>query len=302
MLRIIPVFVLLATASILGASFVASYSAESEPTRADTLDQNSRAVFDMLQEAAEREGWSERPYSEIIEAVGKALQGQTYADGLLDAPDHEALVADLTRFDCVLFVENVLAVSNGIATGEASPSGYLRTLEDFRYRDGTRNGYASRLHYFSEWIADNEVRGRMENVTDEIGGERFEKRFTFMGTHRSSYRRLANSDSLYARILDMEERLNDDLELFYIPQDRIAEAYPLMQTGDVIATATRIGGLDVSHTGFAVEMSDGRMGFMHASLAAGEVIVSPDLQDYVQGIDHQVGVVVARPIDPRSAH
>lgn len=285
---------------LIAGPFVIDAVAQPVVEEGERLDADSRAVFTRLQAQADREEWAERSYGEIVEATGRALMGQPYVDGMLDVSDREILVADLTRFDCVLFVENVLAVANGIATGDQSVSAYLQSLEVLRYREGERDGYCSRLHYFSEWIADNEARGRLDNVTSAIGGERFEKQLAFMGTHRASYPRLADSDSLYACILDMERGL-DDLELSYIPQDRIAEAYPLIETGDVIATATRIGGLDVSHTGFAVEMPSGKMGFLHASLSAGEVIISPDLQRYVQGIDHQVGIVVARPVDPRAS-
>ena len=105
------------------------------------------------------------------------------------------------------------------------------------------------------------------------------------------------SDSTYACILDMEASLAG-AELFYIPQNRIASAYDGMQAGDIIATATRIGGLDVTHTGF-VHKTAAHTGFMHASLSSDEVKISDDLASYVQGISSQIGVVVVRPLDPR---
>jgi hypothetical protein len=40
---------------------------------------------------------------------------------------------------------------------------------------------------------------------------------------------------------------------------------------------------------------------MHASLSSNEVKISDDLASYVQGISSQVGIVVARPLDPREA-
>ncbi|MEO0557532.1 MAG: N-acetylmuramoyl-L-alanine amidase-like domain-containing protein [Bacteroidota bacterium] len=169
-------------------------------------------------------------------------------------------------------------------------------METLRYREGTRGGYCSRLHYFTEWIHDNDARGAVRNITMEIGGESFDKQIDFMSEHRESYPKL-ESDETYACIVDMEAGLQG-MELFYIPQDRIAEAYARMQPGDVIATATDIGGLDVTHTGF-VHQTDAGTGFMHASLSSNAVKVSPDLQDYVQGIRSQIGVVVARPLDPR---
>ena len=86
----------------------------------------------------------------------------------------------------------------------------------------------------------------------------------------------------------------DGLSLLYIPQDRIREAYDQLQAGDIIATATSVAGLDVSHTGLVHRDGDD-VGFLHASTSGG-VMVSPDLQDYVENIDIQIGIVVARPL------
>ena len=118
-----------------------------------------------------------------------------------------------------------------------------------------------------------------------------------MGEHRDAYPKLAN-DSTYACILRTEADLAG-AELFYVPQDRIGRAYDSIHPGDIIATATSIGGLDVTHTGF-VHKTAAHTGFMHASLASNEVKISDDLQSYVQGIRSQVGVVVVRPVDPRT--
>ena len=39
-----------------------------------------------------------------------------------------------------------------------------------RYRGGKRRGYASRLHYFSEWISDGARRGLVRDLGAELGG------------------------------------------------------------------------------------------------------------------------------------
>ena len=265
---------------------------------ADTVETETAAAFRRILTDARAQDVAARPYGEVVQWVGEQLLGRPYVAGMLDAPETETLVVDLTAFDCVLYVENVLAIARAIALGEESYDAYARHVEDMRYREGTMDGYCSRLHYFSEWIADNEARGTVQNVTEAVGGEPFDKAITFMTEHRESYPKLA-VDSTYACVVDMEGRLGD-LALFYVPQDRIAEAYPMLRPGDVIATATSIGGLDVTHTGF-VHQTDAHTGFMHASLASNEVKISDDLEDYVQGIRSQVGIVVARPLDPRAA-
>ena len=247
---------------------------------------------------ARAQGIAARPYGEIVQWVGEQLRGRPYVGGLLDAPRQETLLADLTRFDCVLYVENVLAIAHTIALEDTTPEAYLAQIQRMRYRGGQMAGYCSRLHYFSDWIADNDARGIVHNVTAQAGGVRFDKRIDFMSTHRASYPRMRD-DTVYACASAAEARLAG-LELVYVPKAGIRAAYAQMQPGDVVAMATSIGGLDVTHTGFIHQDRSGT-GFMHASSASNAVKVSPDLSDYVRDIRNQVGIIIARPVDPRMA-
>ena len=267
---------------------------------ADTVgapDPETAAAFRQILADARAQGVAERPYGEIVQWVGEQLIGRPYVAGMLDAPPEETLVVDLRAFDCVLYVENTLALARSVALGLDDYAAYAGHVEAMRYRAGREDGYCSRLHYFSDWIAENERAGRVENVTLFVGGEPFDKEITFMSANRDAYPKLV-SDETFACIVDSEAALRG-VELFYVPQDRIAEAYGALRPGDVIATATSIGGLDVTHTGFVHQTAE-RTGFMHASLSSDRVKISEDLQAYVQGVPSQVGVVVARPVDPRA--
>lgn len=260
----------------------------------------SRLAFENTMAVATAEQWGELDLGDVMQRVGLRFIGRPYEAGLLDAPESETLVAPLDRFDCVLFVEAVLAISRGIVAGDPSHDGYLRRIEEQRYRDGTMDGYCSRLHYFSEWISVNEARGLVTNITSGIGGQILEKRLTFMGRNRSSYRQLATSDSLFAGIQAMERDLAD-LEIQYVPKAAIRRTYGSLRAGDIVALATSIDGLDVVHTGLVYDAADGRKGLLHASLTRG-VVVSPDLQSYVENNRSQIGIVVARPTDGRTGH
>jgi hypothetical protein len=253
----------------------------------------ARPTFDSLMTTARSEAWHERPLGEVVQSVGLFFEGAPYEAGLLDRLPEETLVTSFDGFDCVLLVETAVAAARTIRRQDYSFEGFRGQLESLRYRSGIMDGYCSRLHYFSEWIMDNEKRGTVRNITADLGGERLEKRLNFMTSHRSSYPRIIANDSLYAGIRDMETALRD-IEIFFIPQDRIREAYDQLQAGDIIATATRIPGLDVSHSGL-VHREGSRVGFLHASTSGG-VMVSPDLQEYVENIDIQIGIVVARPL------
>ncbi len=261
--------------------------------RSVSVKASAHPAFDSLMTRARADGWHEMPIGRIVQNVGLHFVGNPYVAGLLDRTPVETLVTSFDGFDCVLLVETAVAAARGIRDEDYSFDGFLERIQSLRYRSGVLDGYCSRLHYFSEWIRDNEKRGTVRNLTESLGGELLEKKLDFMTSHRESYPRIAANDSLFSGIAKMEASLVG-LPLYYIPQDEISSFYGLLQPGDIIATATSVGGLDVSHSGLVYQDGE-RVGFLHASTTGG-VMVSPDLQQYVQNIDIQIGIVVARPL------
>ena len=233
----------------------------------------------------------------LMQTLGTQFEGAPYRAGTLDEPATETLVVHLDGFDCVTFIETMLAMSRGAMAGDTSYAGFAQRLAQQRYRDGHLQGYCSRLHYFTEWMADNEARGIVERRGDALRGRPLTDTLDFMSTHRSSYDRFATNDSLFACVQDMEDAVNAQRQrdpARYVPQDSIRAVYDQLRAGDIVAMVTSIGGLDVSHSGLVYAHEDGGRGLLHASLSGG-ITVSPDLQRYVQSIDNQIGIVVARP-------
>lgn len=255
-------------------------------------DDSTQATFDRIAAFAQASDLEAQPMGEVVQAVGLQLLGLPYVEGALDAPDVESLVVDLGGFDCVTFVENTLAIAQAAKAGTPTYDRYVQNLEALRYRDGALDGYCSRLHYFSDWLRDNAARGNIELVSRGFG-QPFDKTITFMSEHRDAYAKLVANDSLLACIEGVEAQLADH-GMYYVPQGQIRGIYDQLQAGDIIATTTDIGGLDVTHTGFIFK-DDTRTGFMHASIT-GEVKVSDDLADYIQGNKVQTGIIVARPL------
>src|SRR5688500_6198634 len=189
MLRSLPLLVPVALVGLLiacaseprppaGADEVPQASTAAAPAleeSAGTMD-STRMAFDRIMAFARDSALAdEEDFGLIVQAVGRQLLGAPYVAGMLDASEDETLIADLTAFDCVLYCEKVLAPARGIATGDTSFAGYVRNVEALRYRDGEMGAYCSRLHYFTEWIHDNERRGIVVDVTDEAGGVSYEK-------------------------------------------------------------------------------------------------------------------------------
>jgi Protein of unknown function (DUF1460) len=224
----------------------------------------------------------QKSLGEIMQTVGQWFLGKPYVGGLLDKSETEALVIDFEQFDCVLFVETVNALSKVIAKQEYDYDKFQFYLNNLRYRNGTLNGYGSRLHYFTDWAHDNSARGNVNDLTAAFGGVRLNKVINFMGTHRNSYAQLKNNDTLFNEILEMERSLRNR-NLYYIPKAQIRSIYNNLRAGDIITTTTNIEGLDVTHTGLVLVTENGQKSFMHASSAGKQVMVSPDLHDYVNG-------------------
>ncbi|MFB6098855.1 MAG: N-acetylmuramoyl-L-alanine amidase-like domain-containing protein [Salinibacter sp.] len=233
----------------------------------------------------------------LMQKIGLHFRGRPYLAGTLDQPPTETLVVRFDGFDCVTFVETTLALARSAWAGDSTYAGFARRLAEQRYRNGGPVGYCGRLHYFTDWIADNADRGLVRRLGDELDGRPLRDSLDFMSTHRSAYARFATNDSLFACIRTMEERVNSRHQrdpVRYVPQDSIQAVADQLRAGDILAFVSSIDGLDVAHTGLVYVDEDGNRGVLHASLSGG-VIVSPDIQRYVQKIDGQIGMVVARP-------
>ncbi|NNE71543.1 MAG: DUF1460 domain-containing protein [Rhodothermales bacterium] len=253
----------------------------------------TKRLFREAMAFAATENLESLPKGQIMVRLGERFMGAPYLTGPLDGFEKEVVVARLDGFDCFTYVEALMAMARGIAEGDTTWIGYMQRTEEQRYRSGRATDYCARLHYFTEWIVKNQHRELVRDVTALIGGRPYAKRIDYMSTHRTAYPSLVD-ESTFACIQEVEEAFNTELDLHFIPQDRIAEAYDSLQAGDIVATVTDIAGLDVTHTGLVYLGDDGSVGLLHASTSGG-VKVSPDLERYVQGVRAQTGILVARP-------
>ncbi|MEX2571896.1 MAG: N-acetylmuramoyl-L-alanine amidase-like domain-containing protein [Gemmatimonadota bacterium] len=209
----------------------------------------------------------------------------------------EPLTLDLTKFDCVSLVESCIAIAR-IARSDEPPTweAFAREMERMRYRGGDRDGYVSRLHYFSEWLADNESRGLVERRGRQLGGVPDDRPLRFMSEHPDAYPALSSPEVLEE--IAQTERELDDLTRWVVPTEQIPQADPQIQTGDILAFATSIAGLDVSHAAFAYRDSNDVLRVLHAPLSGGVVeITDATLPEYVAAINQATGILVARPLD-----
>ena len=244
------------------------------------------------------------PLGDAMAALGRTFVGTAYVPQTLEADGPEALVINFRGLDCVTFVETVFALSR--FTREAwtpelmhdrpdAEDRYEALLTELRYREARLDGYASRLHYFTDWVGDNESRGLVTDLSEELGGRLDAEPIDFMTTHTSAYRQMADEGTV-AAVRMAEERLSS-VGRFFVPEDHIAAASGGIRNGDVIAATSTVAGLDVAHTGLALWV-DGQLHLLHAPLVGEAVQISQStLAERIRRFGGQDGIIVARPVE-----
>lgn len=234
-------------------------------------------------------------------------QGTRYEAGTLEPKtlpqdiekSQETLVMNLKAVDCTTFVEYMSAAILGRVYQPTNPNDSIlqRFVQALRYRQGKRGNYATRKHYFSEWITDNEQQGLLTEVTASLPKAKSQRRdIDFMTTHRNLYPQLAASDALTDSLRQVEKRLSAQTT-WYVPKGSIHKAYEGLRHGDIVAFTCNKKGLDIFHCGFVwwpnPAYSEPRL--LHASSVVGHVTLTPvPLAEYAQSIDMCSGIRVMR--------
>lgn len=238
--------------------------------------------------------WRDQSKEVILEKTALFFLDTPYVAHTLEKGNTETMVINLRELDCFTFVENVIALTNTVVSGESDIDSFVKILERIRYRDGILKGFTSRLHYTSDWIFDNQQKGIMKNISLEIGGEIENKSINFMSSNRSSYDQLKDDDKALKEIVSVENEINKRGGFAYLPKENIGITAPLIPNLSVIAFTTKIKGLDTTHVGFAYKNGD-KLTFIHASSLAMKVVVdSKSLDEYCQSQKNCTGIIVAK--------
>lgn len=201
-----------------------------------------------------------------IDHLSELLLGRAYVEGSLGGGPElpEELRISLSAFDCVTFIETVLALA------------FARTIEEFidairriRYEGGEID-WVRRNHYMVDWARNNEERGFVSNLT--AGPCAIARTCT----------------------LNLIGGLPEKTTSFsYFPAQHLADIAALFETGDLILFVSTKETLDVFHTGFLIERK-GSWFLRHATRRAGAVID----QELVEFMNQNTlaGFVLLRPL------
>jgi hypothetical protein len=157
-----------------------------------------------------------------VRMVADAFVGRPYViDPLIGGPKvPEKLVIRFDAFDCITFIESVLALAKS-----TSRKGFISELKKARYRDGVV-AWSSRLHYFSDWMRHNQKRGAIK-----------------IRTRGSGARSIDTAISLIKALPARRIRIH------VVPKKDIGLALHRISNGSVVAFASVRPTLDFFHTG-----------------------------------------------------
>ncbi len=255
-------------------------------------DRESKAIYTDLR--AELIGTPKDNVNDVIVLTAKYFLETPYVGHTLDSNEVEQLVVNLNRFDCMTFVESVLALSIDYMSPDPDYHNFESILQKIRYRGGEISGYVSRLHYTSDWIFDNTQKQTVTDRTKQLGGVPFRPVLTYMSTHPQSYAQLKDNKVAVDSMRLVEKQINLRKAMNYIPKYKVATIEKNINSGDIIMITTSTPGLDYAHVGFAVR-DNNVLKFVHASSDQKKVVMTSSwLHTYLNGVKNFTGITVLK--------
>ena len=222
-----------------------------------------------------------------------------YVAHTLEVNPAEQLVVNTRQLDCTTLVETVTALTLCAHQGKRSWNDYLSTLRTLRYRKGKLDGYPSRLHYFSDWIADKTAMSIVKEIQSPNPPFSAVQHINvnYMSTHPDAYQALKAHPEWVSVIRQQEETLSG-ITSRYIPKSALKRNTKALRQavhdGDIIAITCNKKGLDIAHLGFAVWKKDG-LHLLNAYQIHKKVVQEPmTLYQYLQKHPSHTGIRIIR--------
>ncbi len=201
-----------------------------------------------------------------IELLSSELLGRPYKPNPLvgSADTAEVFTASLDGFDCVTYLETVVALARA-----SSVDDFIQWLRKIRYEQG-RVQWGRRNHYMTGWIRNNVRNGILEPVSMPAVPTVIKKRVP----------------NVVAGLAPQRTRIK------CVPKAAMPRVEKYLQTGDLIFFASTRKHLDVFHAGIIVR-DDEKILMRHASRSHGSV-VEQKLSEFLKA-NRMAGVIVMRP-------
>lgn len=266
----------------------------SQSNLSDTeLESNAIKTFDEIVSKYKYDNYYS--INNLMLKIGHEFLGKPYVGYTLEKNENEQLVVNLSEFDCTTFAENCLALARTLKNPVCTFDSFKKELTKIRYRNGELTDYTSRLHYFSDWIFDNEKKNIVRNISCEAGNVPFNNYVDYMSQHSESYKMLKNRLN-FVNIISATEKEISARQSCYIPKGEIQKYESQIQDGDILGITTNIKGMDISHVVLAIFENE-QLHILHASSKYMKVVVSTEtLSQYLANRKDATGIIVARPL------
>lgn len=220
------------------------------------------------------------PTNELVTEIALYFLETPYVAATLEK-EPEMLTINLLETDCILFVEMCTSLALTIKSDKPSFEKYCDNVREMRYIDGVVDGYASRNHYTSGWIVQNQENGIMEEITQDLGGDQIDQKFFFMSRNSDKYKQLKDRPELVPAI-EMVENGLDTHKYYSLEKEKIDTNKDKIKNGDIVCFVSSVKGLDISHVSFAYHVDD-ELHFIHASSSEMKVVIEKkSLQNYTK--------------------
>lgn len=223
--------------------------------------------------------------NELVSFYADKLLGTPYVAHTLEG-DEELLTINIDELDCTTFIESLYALARTTMNGRYSWRDYAANLENLRYRNGEMGDYSTRMHYISDWILNNSMRGNLKEVTPDLPhADYMIKTIDFMTTHKDSYHSLKNDSDMVEKIKGCEMALRNH-RMPYLKKSWLGDkaVKAALRDGDFVGLVTKIEGLDISHLGIIHKDDKGEIYLLDASMSGGKVMLEQkNLRDHLSG-------------------
>lgn len=230
----------------------------------------------------------------LIEFYARQLLGTPYVAHTLEG-DEEMLTINIHELDCLTFIETLYALTRATLNNRYSWRDYAANIENVRYRGGEMGDYSTRIHYISEWIIDNHMRGNLVEITPDLPhAEYLVKNIDYMSHNPGQYRQLKNDSAMVEKIKRYEllRHRYPYLKRSWLDDKAVKAA---LRSGDFVSLVTKIQGLDVSHNGIIVIDDKGEPHLLDASMSGGKVMLEDKpLFKFLEKSKTNIGVRVFR--------
>lgn len=256
------------------------------------VESDTVSLINLLSKNASVASIANKPLNDIVIWVSLQLLSQPYDVALLDRKTPEYLYISLSKTDCMLFIEEVLASSKLIKEHKLNLKNF--TDEIFKLRYHGELSYCNRNHYFKDWAFVNIQKGVISDEALLLTGESFNYPVSSMSHYLSTHNDL-HSHNLSC-IKTREAFINKNENIGFISLKDLNKYLSKIHSGDIVGIVrTGKGRADsIHHLGIAY-VHGGVVSLINASSIENKVIISPTLSGYLAKFKDSQGIVLFRP-------